>query len=187
MASLSTFLQRHQSRIRVIRTLPNVPYENIAVKAGQHQLMHPKDFFLSPAGFILDVPDNWETMDSDRTLGNFEFPSEVKFLGGVRFRKEEGLEPVKYAGQFEIQKPKAIQNPKIEVWVGSHSLPIASIRKDDKKFHYENSKTGPVTFFEMEDVLKEIVKLSQIHKGTEPYWKTREQYIREILPDFFKQ
>ena len=188
MTAISTFLQGYESRVRAYRTLPNVPYEGIQSKAGQHELMHPDDFYLSPEGFVINIDENWENAPANRIPAVFDFPSQVKFLGGVRFRKGEGLEPIKHAGQFTVKKMAEIENPKIEIWVGSHSSPIALIQQMDKdnKFKCDNSKTGVKVLFSLEDVLNEVVQLSKIHKGTEPYWDHREAYVREVLPNFFK-
>ena len=187
MVGLSTFLQSYDRRIRAFRTIPDVLYSNIQEKAGNHELLHKDDFYFSPEGFQLDLPDNWESIDNDRILAGFDFPMQVKFLQGIRFRKCEGLLPIKHAGQFQIVKPSQIPHPKIEVWVGSSSRPIASIEKSDKKFNYSNIKEGEQVLFSLADVLEKVIKLAKIHKGEQPFWDNREAYIRQVLPDFFKQ
>lgn len=180
--SLSTHLARQGLPALFGYQAVNIKYEEIYDKAQQeiHELLDEEDFFLSPKGFQIEVQDDWTSENVQKALLDFILPHKVEFLGGVRLRKTEPFKALTHAAQFTPTKITD-QNQKVEIWVGNSCRPLASAWENEGTYFLnEMGQTRPL--IKEEDLLREVVRLTKIHKYTEQFHKNREAYVREVLP-----
>ena len=192
LTNFSTYLSGEMGYVKVHRNV-DIYYGELRDAAIKQfglsaKLCHPNDFFLSPEGVEIEVPNNWEDYEHALLMDDLVLPAKWEYLSGIHVAvaKPSGFQPLREYGGHTRTRPPENQPKKIELWVGSGIKPIATITLlEGGGFELYNKKQS-TTLLKQEDVLREAIKLSKIFKYDEQFSKEREAYLREFLPDLLK-